>query len=95
MGTANRGSGGTLHERALLVAWSAETELFVTPKLWIAGVLVFLAFGSAAVHIIAPFLARGTTLSAMLYMSVLQHKDSVKDWYFSLRVALNGSLSYH
>jgi hypothetical protein len=63
---------------AILVAWYSETERFVTPKLWIACVL---ASGAAAVLIVVPFLARGTTVSAMLYMSVFQHRDFAKNWY--------------
>jgi hypothetical protein len=63
---------------AILVAWYSETERFVTPKLWIACVL---ASGVAAVLIVVPFLARGTTLSAMLYMSVLLHRDFAKNFY--------------
>jgi hypothetical protein len=63
---------------AVLVAWRSETDQFVTPKLWIACTV---ALGVVGVLIIAPFLMRGTTFSAMLSMSVLQHRSSVKDWY--------------
>jgi len=68
---------------AILVAWHSETDQFVTPRLWITCVL---ACGVAAALVIAPFLMRGTTLSAMLSMSVFQHRGSVKDWYIAFRV---------
>ena len=68
---------------ALLAAWHAETERFVTPSFWIACAL---AGGIAAVMIVTPFLARGTTLYGMLYMTVLQHKDTARSWYIELPV---------
>jgi hypothetical protein len=68
---------------AILVAWYSETELFVTPPLWIGYVLTG---GIVTVLVIATFLARGTTLSAMLYMTLIQHKDTAKYWYIPLHV---------
>ncbi len=68
---------------AILVAWRSETDQFVTPKLWIACTV---ALGVAGALVIAPFLMRGTTFSAMLSMSVLQHRGWVKDWYVAFEV---------
>jgi hypothetical protein len=68
---------------AILVAWRSEIDQFVTPKLWIACTV---ALGVVAALVVTLFLMRGTTFSAMLSMSVLQHRGSVKDWYIPFLV---------
>ena len=68
---------------SLLVVWYLEVEYFAAPALWIAYVV---AAGVVAVLIGAFFLARGTTWSAMLYMTVLQYKGFAKNWYVPLSV---------
>jgi hypothetical protein len=68
---------------ALLVAWCTETEQFVTPPLWVASIV---AFGVIAVLVVAIFLARGTTLFAMLYSTVLQYREFAKSWYLPFPV---------
>jgi hypothetical protein len=68
---------------AILVVWCSEVEYFVAPSLWIGYAM---AVGVVPVLIVALFLVRGTTLPAMLYMTVLQHKDYATHWYVALRV---------
>jgi hypothetical protein len=68
---------------AMLVVWCSEVEYFVGPSLWIGFPM---AVGVAAVLIVSLFLVRGTTLPAMLYMTVLQHRDYATHWYYALRV---------
>ncbi len=68
---------------AILAAWFSETEQLATPALWFACVM---AFSVVVALIVAAFLARGTTLGAMFYSTVLQHRDVAKNWYVALPV---------
>jgi hypothetical protein len=68
---------------AILVAWHSETDHFATRSLWIACVT---ALGVVAALVVTLFLSRGTTLAAMLYMSVLQYKGFAENWYIPFPV---------
>ena len=68
---------------AVLVAWCSESEQLATPALWAA---MIVAAGVVAVIIVALVVVRGTTLLPMLNMTVLQHKDTARNWYAPLRV---------
>ena len=39
------------------------------------------AFGITALIVVAPFLVRGTTIPALLYVTVIQHKDFAQHWF--------------
>jgi hypothetical protein len=67
-----------------LTVWHTETEQIVTPPVLVAGVSLF---GVVAALIVAVFFLRGTTLSAMLYMTVLQYGDFAKNWYIPFSVS--------
>ena len=41
------------------------------------------AFVITAVGVVLPFLAHGTTISALLYISVIQHKNFAREWFVS------------
>jgi hypothetical protein len=68
---------------AVVVAWRSDTPSFMTPRLWMLGIGVFLA---CAVLVIGRFLMAGTTVAAMLDMTVLQHRGFAKNWYMSFPV---------
>jgi len=68
---------------SIVVAWRSCTPLFMTPRLWAAGTAAFLACSAL---IAGGFLLAGTSISAMLEMTVLQHRGVAKNWYISFPV---------
>ena len=68
---------------AVLAGWFAETEPFVTAALWIKTGFACVA---ASLLIIAIFLARGTTLPAMLYSTVFQYRNFSRNWHIAFHV---------
>jgi hypothetical protein len=68
---------------ALVTAWSAETEQFVTRGFWIKGVAASAGLGLLTTGLV---LARGTTLPAMLDLTVFQYRDFARNWYIPIQI---------
>jgi len=64
---------------AILVARTAGPSLYMTGRIWWSAVLSFI---SCAVLVILPFCINGTTLTALLRMTVLQHAGFARNWYY-------------
>lgn len=55
-------------------------ETTVSARTWC---LLAAAFVTSGLAVIVPFLVHGTTMSALLYISVLQHKNFAREWFVS------------
>ena len=79
----------------LLAAYRTRSDTFITGKFWWLLAITFIIGGIA---IVLPFVLHGTTISAMFYVSVLQHKDFAREWFvsapFSARSTAWSALSF-
>jgi hypothetical protein len=62
---------------AIFISWRSKTEQFVTPRIWLVSISSAVI---VAVLVIAVILSKGTTLPAMLYLSIGQYKDFARNW---------------
>jgi hypothetical protein len=65
---------------SLLAAYRTRPATVIAVRSWYLLAAIFAATGLATV---LPFLLHGTTMSAMLYISVLQHKNFAREWFVS------------
>jgi hypothetical protein len=65
---------------AILIARTVEPVLDLTGRIWRPAVLSFTA---CTALIILPFCLGGTTLKALIYMTVLQHVGLARNWYLA------------
>lgn len=56
----------------------ARPELAISARSWIILISAFAATGALSV---LPFLVHGTTMSALIYISVLQHRNFAREWF--------------
>ena len=81
---------------ALLASRVVEPETYVTAPVW-RSALVYLAASTVIISI--PFFLRGTTLRALLAMTLLQHAGAARNWYLMAHIGtkvmacMAGSLS--
>ncbi|HSU31721.1 MAG TPA: hypothetical protein VLJ11_10845 [Bryobacteraceae bacterium] len=55
-------------------------ETIIGARAWY---LLTVAFVTTGLAVVVPFLVHGTTMSALLYISVLQHKNFAREWFVS------------
>lgn len=74
---------------SLLASRRASPQVRLEAKSWYLLAAAFIVTGLITV---LPFLMHGTTVSAMLYISVLQHKNFAREWFVSAPFTANSTL---